>query len=114
MATQKDKEALLAELQRDLQYCSKHTTSQYLSHAVSYLLYVGTQDWTSKDVLYTYIDKLKKQGLIEKGAFLKRAFIIPATRQCSVLTRTINIFSAHSRSQLLKSFIMKAAIISQH
>ncbi|KKN35036.1 hypothetical protein LCGC14_0787850 [marine sediment metagenome] len=53
---------ILHELDRETEYYSAHTRSQYFSHAQDYLDYVGDNDWQDRDILYNYTKKLKKKG----------------------------------------------------
>ena len=53
---------ILEELRRETEYYAPHTVRQYFIHASNYLDYVGTGDWKNRDVLYTYVQRLKKQG----------------------------------------------------
>ena len=57
-----DRKKLLKDLQRETQYYSAHTKSQYTNHVIDYLAFVGPKDWKDREVLYSYIAKLQKQG----------------------------------------------------
>ena len=56
------REEILHELDRETEYYSDHTRRQYFSHAQDYLNYVGEGDWKDRDLLYNYMQKLKKKG----------------------------------------------------
>ena len=59
---------LFEELNRETQYYSEHTRSQYRSHLIDYLDFIGDRDWRDRDLLYDYVEKRlkKKRGLSQR------------------------------------------------
>lgn len=53
---------IFRELDRETEFYSTHTKSQYYSHVSDYLDFVGSRDWKDRDVLYEYRQKLGKKG----------------------------------------------------
>lgn len=58
----KNRQKILHELDRETEYYSDHTRRQYFSHSQDYLAYVGAGDWRDRDILYNYMQRLKKKG----------------------------------------------------
>jgi len=57
---------IFSELDREVEFYSEHTKSQYRSHLSDYLDFVGlNRDWRDRDVLYDYRKKLGKRGIAQ-------------------------------------------------
>ena len=56
---------IFEELNRETEFYSLHTKSQYFSHVSDYLDFVGFRDWRDRDVLYDYRKKLEKRGIAQ-------------------------------------------------
>ena len=56
------REAILHELDYETEHYSQHTRSQYFSHVQDYLNYVGSGEWRERDILRSYLQKLKNKG----------------------------------------------------
>lgn len=59
----KERDKIFEELGREVEYYSEHTKSQYFSHLSDYLDFVGKREWRDRDILYNYLQKLKKRGI---------------------------------------------------
>ena len=57
-----DKQKVITELEREIEFYSEHTRRQYRAHVGDYLRFVGNRNWQDRDVLYNYIEKLRKKG----------------------------------------------------
>ena len=57
-----DRKKILKELDYETEHYSHHTRSQYFSHVQDYLNYVGSGDWKERDILRSYLKKLKNKG----------------------------------------------------
>jgi len=57
-----DVKDILHELDYETEHYSHHTRSQYFSHVQDYLNYVGSEDWRERDILRSYLQKLKAKG----------------------------------------------------
>jgi len=63
MTTEKiptDRKSIFKELEHEIQYYSESTKSQYRAHVDDYFTWLKGKNWQERDVLYTYLDYLKK------------------------------------------------------
>jgi len=58
----KELEKLYERYNQEIEYYSVHTKNQYRAQLSEYLKFVDNRDWQDRDVLYNYVQKLKKRG----------------------------------------------------
>lgn len=65
MVTKESRSKLLGELNRETEYYSEHTRTQYFKHVNDYLDFVQhhSADWKDRDILYKYHQKLRHRGI---------------------------------------------------
>jgi integrase len=55
-----DRKEIFKELEHEIQYYSQSTQKQYRAHVSDYLDWLKDRDWRQREVLYAYLDVLKK------------------------------------------------------
>jgi len=53
---------IFKELEHEIQFYSDNTKRQYRFHVFDYLEWLKDRDWSKREILYEYLDHLKKKG----------------------------------------------------
>ena len=54
---------IIKEVEREIEYYADKTQRQYRAHIGDYLEYVGNGDWKDRDMVYGYIERLRKRDV---------------------------------------------------